>query len=77
MPHRPKAVEIRYMTCSKLQGLTLLRLMEVMHWNANAWNINHVKKIKLKAFHFEDAPEGYEFWDKVLNLEITNLSRKQ
>ncbi len=71
MPKRPKRVKIRHMTCPKLQGLTLLRLMEVQHWTS--WNIKHLKDVYLRPYHFEDAPEGYEFWDKVLALEITEI----
>ena len=72
--NRPKPknlIKIRHMSCPKLQGLTLLRLMEVMHWNR--WQIDYLKNISLKQWHFEDAPEGIEFWEKVLKLEITSL----
>jgi hypothetical protein len=45
--------------------------MEVQHWTD--WNIKHLKDVYLRPYHFEDAPEGYEFWDKVLALEITEI----
>ena len=59
------------MSCPKLQGLTLLRLMEVMSWNR--WDIKTLSNLTLNEHQFEDTPEGLEFWGKVLRLEITSI----
>lgn len=72
IPKRPKnLIKIRHMSCPKLQGLTLLRLMEVMSWNR--WDIKTLSNLTLNIHQFEDTPEGPEFWEKVLKLEITEL----
>ncbi len=59
------------MSCPRLQGLTILRLMQVMSWNR--WDYKTLANLTLNIHQFEDTPEGEEFWEKVLKLEITSI----